>query len=286
MPQSPLAGVRIIESSMLGPGAITTHLADLGADVIKVEPPQGDYVRQMTWPIVEGVSLMHLHISRGKRSDRARPAHRRGRRRRILDLVRDADAVIEAMRPGGLERRGLGYERLREVNPRDRVLHDLRLRHDRPVQGHAEPRHRLRRVGRPREARDRRGRLRVHPRAPVDRHPRRAAVRRARRARRRHPGPGDRRGLPARDRAVRRRGRDGLAAQRDVQGLRAARVRGHRQQVRQLRAPGAGHRRHARRRPLPVLRDDRRPRPVHGVRARVLEELLPRASTGPTCSRS
>ena len=68
MPQPPLAGVRIVESSMLGPGAITTHLADLGADVIKVEPPQGDYGRQMTWPIVEGVSLMFLHISRGKRT--------------------------------------------------------------------------------------------------------------------------------------------------------------------------------------------------------------------------
>ena len=53
---------------MLGPGSITTHLADLGADVIKVEPPSGDYIREMTWPIVEGVSLMHLHVSRGKRS--------------------------------------------------------------------------------------------------------------------------------------------------------------------------------------------------------------------------
>src|SRR3954469_4473105 len=68
MTTPPLHGVRIIESSMLGPGAITTHLADLGADVIKVESPQGDYIREMTWPIVEGVSLMHLHISRGKRS--------------------------------------------------------------------------------------------------------------------------------------------------------------------------------------------------------------------------
>ena len=38
----PLAGVRIVECSMLGPGAITTHLADLGAEVIKVEPPSGD----------------------------------------------------------------------------------------------------------------------------------------------------------------------------------------------------------------------------------------------------
>ena len=64
----PLAGVRVIESSMLGPAAITTHLADLGAEVIKIESPSGDYIRQMTWPIVEGVSLMHLHINRGKRS--------------------------------------------------------------------------------------------------------------------------------------------------------------------------------------------------------------------------
>jgi crotonobetainyl-CoA:carnitine CoA-transferase CaiB-like acyl-CoA transferase len=113
----PLAGVRIIESSMLGPGQITTHLADLGADVIKVESPQGDYIREMTWPIVEGVSLMHLHISRGKRSvvlDLRTPEGAET----YLDLVRQADGVVEAMRPGGLERRGLGYERLRAVNPR------------------------------------------------------------------------------------------------------------------------------------------------------------------------
>ncbi|MBV9664826.1 MAG: CoA transferase, partial [Actinobacteria bacterium] len=114
---APLAGVRIIESSMLGPGAITTHLADLGADIIKVEAPSGDYIREMTWPIVEGVSLMHLHISRGKRSlvlDLRNPDAVEV----YLDLVRNADAVIEAMRPGGLARRGLSYERMREVNPR------------------------------------------------------------------------------------------------------------------------------------------------------------------------
>jgi crotonobetainyl-CoA:carnitine CoA-transferase CaiB-like acyl-CoA transferase len=101
---------------MLGPGAITTHLADLGADVIKVEPPGGDYVRDMTWPIVEGVSLMHLHISRGKRSITL-DLRTEGGRATFLDLVRGADAVVEAMRPGGMERRGLGYEALREVNP-------------------------------------------------------------------------------------------------------------------------------------------------------------------------
>jgi crotonobetainyl-CoA:carnitine CoA-transferase CaiB-like acyl-CoA transferase len=113
----PLAGVRIIESSMLGPAAITTCLADMGAEVIKVESPSGDYIRQMTWPIVEGVSLMHLHVNRGKRSlvlDLRKPEAIQT----YLDLVRDADVVIEAMRPGGLERRGLGYDALREVNPR------------------------------------------------------------------------------------------------------------------------------------------------------------------------
>ena len=112
----PLAGVRIIECSMLGPGAITTHLADLGADVIKVEPPSGDYIREMTWPIVEGVSLMHLHISRGKRSITLDLRTDEGREV-FKDLVRGADAVVEAMRPGGLDRRGVGYEALREINP-------------------------------------------------------------------------------------------------------------------------------------------------------------------------
>ena len=57
-----LSGVRIIESSLLGPGLISTFFSDLGADVIKVEPPQGDYIRQMTWPIIDGVSLFFIHL--------------------------------------------------------------------------------------------------------------------------------------------------------------------------------------------------------------------------------
>jgi crotonobetainyl-CoA:carnitine CoA-transferase CaiB-like acyl-CoA transferase len=114
---APLAGLRIVEVSMLGPGNLTTHLADLGADVIKVEPPQGDYGRRMTWPIVEGVSLLFLHISRGKKSIVLDLRTDKGRET-FLELVRDADAVVEAMRPGGLERRGLGFDDLRKVNPR------------------------------------------------------------------------------------------------------------------------------------------------------------------------
>jgi crotonobetainyl-CoA:carnitine CoA-transferase CaiB-like acyl-CoA transferase len=113
----PLAGVRVIEVSLLGPGAVGTHLADLGADVIKVEPPGGDYIRQMTWPIIEGSSLLHWHIHRGKRSVTLDLRTEEGQEV-FRDLVRDADAVIEAMRPGALARRGLGYEDLLEINPR------------------------------------------------------------------------------------------------------------------------------------------------------------------------
>jgi crotonobetainyl-CoA:carnitine CoA-transferase CaiB-like acyl-CoA transferase len=112
-----LAGVRVLEFAMLGPGALAGHLVDLGAEVIKVEAPSGDYVRQMTWPFVEGTSLLHLHLNRGKES-------------LVLDLnvpeavtvfeelVRTSDVVIEGMRPGFLAKRGFGYERLRELNPK------------------------------------------------------------------------------------------------------------------------------------------------------------------------
>lgn len=113
----PLSSLRVIESSILGPAAVTTALADLGADVIKVESPSGDYIREMTWPIIEGVSLMHYHLNRGKKSitldlknEAAREVYR--------ELVRCADVVVEASKPGALARYGLGYEDLREVNPK------------------------------------------------------------------------------------------------------------------------------------------------------------------------
>ncbi len=116
MSTAPLAGLRIIECSALGPAEITNTLVDLGAEVIKIEPPAGDYVRQMTWPIVEGDSLMHLHINRGKHSITLDLRTEAG-----IDifkqLVGTAEVVIEAMRPGGLERRGLGFETLTAINP-------------------------------------------------------------------------------------------------------------------------------------------------------------------------
>lgn len=116
-PQAPLHGMRIIECSSLGPAAITQPLIDLGAEVIKVEPPAGDYVREMTWPIVEGVSLMHLHVNRGKRSvvlDLRNPEDVAI----FKELAAHADAVVEAMRPGGLAKRGVGYDDLKQVNPK------------------------------------------------------------------------------------------------------------------------------------------------------------------------
>jgi crotonobetainyl-CoA:carnitine CoA-transferase CaiB-like acyl-CoA transferase len=117
MSEGLLSGIRIVESSMLGPAEMGGFLADLGADVIKIEPPGGDYGRQMTWPIVEGSSLLSLHVNRNKRSmilDLRKPEAVEV----YLDLVRGADAVIEAMRPGALARRGLTFERMQEVNPK------------------------------------------------------------------------------------------------------------------------------------------------------------------------
>jgi crotonobetainyl-CoA:carnitine CoA-transferase CaiB-like acyl-CoA transferase len=113
--EGPLAGVRVIEASMLGPAAIGTQLADLGAEIIKIEPPAGDYIRDMTWPIIEGISLMHYHVNRGKKS-LTLDLRTEGGVRVFKELVKGADVVIEAMRPGSLARRGVGYEDLKDIN--------------------------------------------------------------------------------------------------------------------------------------------------------------------------
>jgi crotonobetainyl-CoA:carnitine CoA-transferase CaiB-like acyl-CoA transferase len=113
-----LEGLTVVESSLLEPGALGMLLAGFGAEVIKVESPgEGDYVRRMAWPFVQGVSLLHWQINRGKRSiviDLRKPEGVEI----FLDLVRRADVVVEGMRPGALARRSLGYDSLREVNPR------------------------------------------------------------------------------------------------------------------------------------------------------------------------
>ena len=112
----PLAGITVLDVSLLAPGATAMHLADMGANVIKVEAPGGDYVRQLTWPIIEGDSLMHHQVNRGKQSLVLDLRSEAGVSV-FKDLVKKADVVIEAMRPGALEKRGLGYEVLKALNP-------------------------------------------------------------------------------------------------------------------------------------------------------------------------
>lgn len=115
-----LDGVRVIDVSMLGPGALGGHLVDFGAEVIKIESPSGDYVRQMTWPIVHddhgANSLMHLHINRGKKSV-VLDLKTDGDRASFEKLVKSADVVIEGMRPGFLDKIGFGFDRLKELQP-------------------------------------------------------------------------------------------------------------------------------------------------------------------------
>ena len=112
-----LSDVRVIECSLLSPSGVGQHLADLGADVIKVEMPgDGDYVRRVSWPVIDGISLEHWHWNRGKRSiaiDLRTPDGIDV----FLDLVRGADAVVEGMRHGALDRRGLTWDRLRATKP-------------------------------------------------------------------------------------------------------------------------------------------------------------------------
>lgn len=115
----PLSGIRILDLSRLLPGAYASQmLADFGADVIKIEEPgSGDYGRFMPPHGAGGMSLYFLAINRNKRSMTLNLKAAEGREI-FLRLVREADVVLESFRPGVLERLGLGYEQLKEVNPR------------------------------------------------------------------------------------------------------------------------------------------------------------------------
>jgi alpha-methylacyl-CoA racemase len=119
----PLEGLRILDLSRLLPGGFCSLLlADFGADVIKVEDTgMGDYVRWAP-PYYEGAdqtaqSAMFLALNRGKRSIRLDLKSDAGKEV-LLRLARDADVLLESFRPGVLDRLGVGYERLREENPR------------------------------------------------------------------------------------------------------------------------------------------------------------------------
>lgn len=110
-----LCGVRVVDFTQVAAGPVCTHtLADLGADVIKVEAPQGELGRALA-PFVEGQSLAFLALNGNKRSvalDLKDPPQREA----ALQLAAGADVVVESFRPGVMQRLGLGYEDVRQRN--------------------------------------------------------------------------------------------------------------------------------------------------------------------------
>src|SRR6202051_4949407 len=113
----PLEGIRVLDFSIMLAGPYCARLlADVGADVIKIEPPEGDDMRLRT-PLREGHSAYFGQLNAGKRSlaldlksaEAIKLVHR---------LVEEADILVENFRPGVMDRLGLGYKALSEINPR------------------------------------------------------------------------------------------------------------------------------------------------------------------------
>ena len=116
MADFPLAGLKVLDFTRVVAGPYATRmLSDLGADVLKVEPPEGDVTRKLGNP-GEGVSGYYLQQNIGKRNicvDLKAP----GARELILKLTAEADIVTENFRPGIMDRFGIGWEDLSNVNP-------------------------------------------------------------------------------------------------------------------------------------------------------------------------
>ncbi len=115
---APLAGVRVADLSRVLAGPYCTMvLADLGADVVKVERPEGgDETRSWGPPFAGGEAAYYLSVNRGKRScalDLSRPEGRA----LALELCAGADVVVENFKVGGADRLGVGYDAVKELNP-------------------------------------------------------------------------------------------------------------------------------------------------------------------------
>ncbi|MGK2230387.1 MAG: alpha-methylacyl-CoA racemase [Methanobacteriota archaeon] len=114
-----LDGIRVVDMTRLLPGPYATqHLADLGADVVKIEPPEGDYARYST-PRVDGEGGVFSMVNRGKRSVSLDLKDEDGLEAfyaLVDDDGWDADAVVEGFRPGVADRLGVGYDDVRERN--------------------------------------------------------------------------------------------------------------------------------------------------------------------------
>ncbi|MDP9606170.1 UNVERIFIED_ORG: crotonobetainyl-CoA:carnitine CoA-transferase CaiB-like acyl-CoA transferase [Variovorax paradoxus] len=111
-----LTGVRVVDFTQVAAGPVCTHtLADLGADVIKIESPEGELGRALA-PFVEGQSLAFLSLNGNKRSvalDLKDPAQRDA----ALQLAASADVVVESFRPGVMQRLRLDYDTVRQRHP-------------------------------------------------------------------------------------------------------------------------------------------------------------------------
>ena len=114
---APLAGVRVADLSRVLAGPYCTMvLADLGADVVKVERPEGgDETRSWGPPFAGGEAAYYLSVNRRKRSCAVDLSEPEGREL-ALELCAAADVVVENFKAGGAERLGVGYERVRERN--------------------------------------------------------------------------------------------------------------------------------------------------------------------------
>ncbi|MEU8402419.1 CoA transferase [Nonomuraea sp. NPDC048892] len=117
VPEGPLSGVLVADFSrvLAGPYA-TMLLADLGADVVKVEGPGGDDTRSWTPPARGTASTYYLGVNRGKRSI-ALDLRQEGDAGLARELARRADVLVENFRPGGLTKYGLDYDTVSAANP-------------------------------------------------------------------------------------------------------------------------------------------------------------------------
>jgi len=112
-----LAGVRVLDLSRHFPGPLASQmLADMGAEVLKIEPPRGDELRAIGPPGPGGESAYYQALNAGKRVARLDLASPAGREA-LLELAAGADVLLESFRPGVMARRGLGYRVLRARNP-------------------------------------------------------------------------------------------------------------------------------------------------------------------------
>ena len=135
MNKGALAGIRVVDltSVVFGPYG-TQAMADMGADVIKIEPPEGDITRGLSPARHAGMSGLFININRNKRSvvlDITQPAGRAA----LLEIVRGADVFVHNLRPVAIRKLGIDYDDVRAVNPEIVYAEALGFGSDGPYSG-------------------------------------------------------------------------------------------------------------------------------------------------------